>query len=80
VKSKSEESQDNLEDNTAKVNKLLQSVEEAITSATDKLASLLETPQLQRSLLLGIFRQPSLEARQALTPSVSKGKQSASLL
>jgi hypothetical protein len=75
LKSNSEESKDNSEDNTAKVNKLLQSMKEAITLATDKLASLPETPQLQRSPLSGIFRQLSPETRQAPTPSVSNGNQ-----
>jgi hypothetical protein len=45
------ESGSNLENDTAKVNELLRSVEKAITSATDKLASLPGTPQLQESLL-----------------------------
>jgi hypothetical protein len=43
---KSEESQSRSEDNTAKVNELLRSAEQAITSAADKLASLPSTPQL----------------------------------
>jgi hypothetical protein len=45
------EGESDSEDDTARVNKLLRSVEEAITSATDKLASLPETPQLQESSL-----------------------------
>jgi hypothetical protein len=45
----SEES--NSKSDTTKVNELLRSVEEAITSATDKLASLPGTPQLQESSL-----------------------------
>jgi hypothetical protein len=49
--SESEEGNSKSEDDTAKVNKLLQSVEQAITSAIDKLASLPSTPQLQESLL-----------------------------
>jgi hypothetical protein len=40
------ESEDNSEDDTARVNELLRSAEKAITSATDKLASLPGTPQL----------------------------------
>jgi hypothetical protein len=47
----SKESQSRSENTTAKVNKLLRSVEQAITSTTDKLASLPGTPQLQESLL-----------------------------
>jgi hypothetical protein len=42
--SESEEGNSELEDDTTKVNKLLQSVEQAITSAADKLASLPSTP------------------------------------
>jgi hypothetical protein len=45
------ESGSNSENDTTKVNELLRSVEEAITSATDKLASLPSTPQPQTSLL-----------------------------
>jgi hypothetical protein len=45
------ESKDNSEDDTARVNELLRSAEEAITSTTDKLASLPGTPQLQESSL-----------------------------
>jgi hypothetical protein len=45
------DSEDNSEGNTAKVNKLLQSAEKAITSAADKLASLPGTPRLQESSL-----------------------------
>jgi hypothetical protein len=47
----SEESQSRSEDDTAKVNELLQSMEQAITSTVDKLASLPSTLQLQESLL-----------------------------
>jgi hypothetical protein len=42
--SETSDSENNLEDDTARVNELLQSAEEAITSATDKLASLPGTP------------------------------------
>ena len=42
--SESEEGNSKSEDDTTKVNKLLQSVEQAITSAADKLASLPSTP------------------------------------
>jgi hypothetical protein len=59
----SEESQSRSEDDTAKVDELLQSVEQAITSTADKLASLPGTPQLQESLLPQISRQPSPEAK-----------------
>jgi hypothetical protein len=44
--SESEESKSSLEDDTARVDELLQSAEQAITSAADKLASLPSTPQL----------------------------------
>jgi hypothetical protein len=44
-------SEDNSENDTAKVNELLRSAEEAITSTTDKLISLPRTPQLQEGLL-----------------------------
>jgi hypothetical protein len=70
------ESESNSEDDTARVNKLLRSAEEAITSATDKLASLPGTPQLQESSLSRISRPHSPE-QQVLTPPVSKGKQPA---
>jgi hypothetical protein len=59
--SKSEENKSGSDDDTAKVNELLQSVEQAITSAADKLASLPGTPQLQGSPLPQVFRQPSPE-------------------
>jgi hypothetical protein len=68
------ESRSNSEDDTAKVNELLRSVEEAITSATDKLTSLPETPQLQEGSLPQISRPHSPE-QQVPTPPVSKGKQ-----
>jgi hypothetical protein len=45
------ESGSNSEDDTAKVNELLRSIEEAVTSAVDKLASLPSTPQPQTSSL-----------------------------
>jgi hypothetical protein len=70
------ESRSNSEDNTAKVNKLLQSAEEAITSAAEKLASLPSTPQLQTSSLSQISRSHSPE-QQVPTPPISKGKQPA---
>jgi hypothetical protein len=73
---KSPESEDNRsEDDTAKVNELLRSVEQAITFTADKLASLPSTPQSQESSLPQISRQLSLDTRQVLTPPVSKGKQ-----
>jgi hypothetical protein len=68
------ESGSNSEDDTARVNALLQSAEEAITSTTDKLASLSGTPQLQESSLSQISRPHSPEP-QVPTPPVSKGKQ-----
>jgi hypothetical protein len=68
------EGEDNSEDDTARVNELLRSTEEAITSATDKLASLPGTPQLQESSFPQISRPHSPE-QQVSTPPVSKGKQ-----
>jgi hypothetical protein len=44
-------SENGSEDDTAKVDKLLLSVEQAITSTADKFASLPGTPQLQESSL-----------------------------
>jgi hypothetical protein len=73
--SESEQSKSKLEDDTARVNELLQSMEQAITSAAYKFASLPSTPQLQESLLPRIFRQPSPETKQVPTSPVSKGKQ-----
>jgi hypothetical protein len=67
------ESESNSDDDTARVNELLQSAEEAITSATDKLASLPGTPQLQESSLPQISR-PHSPTQQAPTPPISKGK------
>jgi hypothetical protein len=68
------EDESNSEDDTARVNELLRSAEEAITSTTDKLASLPGTPQIQESLLPRISRPHSPE-QQVPTPPVSKGKQ-----
>jgi hypothetical protein len=68
------ESEDDSEDDTARVNELLQAVEEAVTSATEKLASLPGTPQLQESSLSRVSRPHSPE-QQVPTPPVSKGKQ-----
>src|SRR5437588_5410205 len=45
------ENESDSEDDTARVNKLLRAVEEAITSATDKLTSLPGTPRIQESSL-----------------------------
>jgi hypothetical protein len=45
------ESESDSEDDTARINELLHAVEETITSAIDKLASLPGTPQLQKSSL-----------------------------
>jgi hypothetical protein len=68
------ESGSNSESDTTKVNKLLQSTEQAITSTTDKFANLPGTPQLQESSLPQISRPHSPE-QQVPTPPVSKGKQ-----
>jgi hypothetical protein len=68
-------SENDSEDDTAEVNKLLQSVEKAITSAADKLASLPSTLQPQTSLLPRVFRPHSPAEQQVPMPLVSKGKQ-----
>jgi hypothetical protein len=73
------ESENNSEDDTTEVNKLLQSVERAITSAADKLASLPSTPQPQIGLLPQISRPHSPAEQQVPTPPVSKEKQPAPL-
>jgi hypothetical protein len=73
------ESENNSENDTVEVNKLLQSTERAITSAADKLASLPSTPQPQTSSLSRISRPHSPAEQQVPTPPVSKGKQPTSL-
>src|SRR5207302_3168229 len=68
------ENESDSEDDTARVNELLRATEEAITSATDKFTSLLETPRIQESSLSRVSRPHSPE-QQVPTPPVSKGKQ-----
>jgi hypothetical protein len=53
------ESENKSEGDTTKVNELLRSAEQAITSTADKLASLPGTPQLQESSLPQISRPHS---------------------
>jgi hypothetical protein len=72
------EGESNSEGDTAKVNKLLRSVEKAVTSAATKLISSPGTPQLQESSLPQISRPHSPE-QQVPMPPVSKGKQPAPL-
>ena len=60
---------------TAKVDKLLLSVETSVTSALQKISSRPGTPAQQTSALPGISRNPSPEPSQVPTPPVSKGKQ-----
>ena len=60
---------------TAKVNKLLLSVETSITSTLQKISSRPGTPAQQTSTLPGISRNLSPEPSQIPTPPVSKGKQ-----